>query len=106
MAIFAERFFTADYRGLPGVFLDRHHAHSDVAEFLQSANREAEFPAIAKAPIRAGGENLQSQNLSGQHQFVLQKIFSRMGGGQRSVTCPHKLPTGVTRRKATIIYIL
>src|SRR5262249_38637 len=38
MAIFSERFFTAEYRNLDGVFLDSERATTSVSEFLKASD--------------------------------------------------------------------
>jgi hypothetical protein len=47
MAIFSERFFTAEYRNLEGVFLDSEHAITGVADFLKATNNEMQHQTIA-----------------------------------------------------------
>jgi hypothetical protein len=47
MAIFSERFFTAEYRNLDGIFLDGKHAIAGVAEFLKATNNEMQHQTIA-----------------------------------------------------------
>jgi hypothetical protein len=48
MAIFSDRYFTAEYRNLDGVFLDSDHAIRGVTEFLEGANNELQYNAIAE----------------------------------------------------------
>jgi hypothetical protein len=48
MAIFAERYFTPEYRELDGVFRDGKTAISSVTDFLKTANSGATFRAIAE----------------------------------------------------------
>ena len=47
MAIYNERFFTAEYRNLEGVFPDSEHAIADVAYFLKATNNETQHKTIA-----------------------------------------------------------
>lgn len=48
MAIFEDRYFTPEFRDLPGVFRDGETAAADVANFLRSADNEASYTAIAQ----------------------------------------------------------
>jgi hypothetical protein len=48
MAIFEDRYFTPEYRDLEGVFQDSEAATVGVADFLKTANSEANFRAIAE----------------------------------------------------------
>ena len=48
MAIFAERYFTPEYRDLEGVFRDSEAATSRVVDFLTTANVDANFQVIAE----------------------------------------------------------
>ena len=47
MAIYSERFFTAEYRNLEGVFQDSEHAIAGVADFLKATNNEKQHQTIA-----------------------------------------------------------
>ena len=48
MAIFSERFFTAEYRNLEGVFPDEEHAISDVGDFLKRTNSKMQYQTTAR----------------------------------------------------------
>jgi hypothetical protein len=47
MAMFTERFFTAEYRDLDGIFSDGKHAIAGVADFLKATNNEMQHQTIA-----------------------------------------------------------
>jgi hypothetical protein len=51
MAIFEDRYFTSEYRSLPGIFQDSDTAISSVMTFLRDTNKSAAFPLIAERQI-------------------------------------------------------
>ena len=48
MAIYSDRFFTAEYRNLEGVFQDSEDAIAGVADFIKATNSEKQHQAIAE----------------------------------------------------------
>ena len=48
MAIFDERYFTPEYRGLAGVFEDSEAARFGVSDFLRAADKQGKFELISE----------------------------------------------------------
>ena len=61
MAIFNKRFFTVEYRNLPGVF-DREKVLSSVVDFMKAADSEANYEAIAERQYNVLAKNFDRED--------------------------------------------
>lgn len=75
MAIYNNRFFTEDHRGLDGVFNDANEAIAQLPEFMHNADNAESYRAITSRQMKVAANNYVRSEYLGNIREFYQKFF-------------------------------